>query len=75
MFGKTAVVLANNILPPPNILARASRQGVPLLLVPYDTFGTAKKVDDMEPLLMKSEEGKFELLTNLVRENVDLTAF
>jgi hypothetical protein len=67
-----AVVLANNILPPPNVISKAAERGIPLLLVPSDTFQTAKQVDDMEPLLVRDETDKIETLAQLVSKHVDL---
>jgi len=45
----SGIVLTNNIIPPQNIIAKAADKNVPLLLVPYDTFRTAKQIDDMTP--------------------------
>ncbi|MFQ6614032.1 MAG: DRTGG domain-containing protein, partial [Fidelibacterota bacterium] len=45
------IVLTNNILPPPNVIARANERQVPLIQVQFDTFQTAKKVDALVPLL------------------------
>jgi len=72
--GTSCLLLSNNIVPPPNVTARARQQGVPLLLVPSDTHTVAKQVDDLEPLLTRDETDKVELLTRLVAENVDLEA-
>ncbi|MBM4394553.1 MAG: AAA family ATPase [Deltaproteobacteria bacterium] len=69
-----AVVLAHNILPPPNIISRASERGIPLLLVPSDTFQTAKQVDDMEPLITREETDKVAILGDLVAKHVDVAA-
>lgn len=68
----SAVILTNNILPPPNIIAKAAERNIPMLLVPLDTFQAAKQVDDMEPLLTKNDTEKVALLERLVRENVKL---
>ena len=66
------IVLTNNILPPANIIARASARNIPLLLVPKDTFQTAKQLDDLIPLLGKEENSKMEMLGELVKSHVDL---
>ncbi|PKK85772.1 MAG: hypothetical protein CVT48_04040 [Thermoplasmata archaeon HGW-Thermoplasmata-1] len=66
-----AIVLTNNILPPSNIISKAAEANVPLLLVPGDTFATAKKVDDMEMLLTHEDDAKIALLEKMVKENVD----
>jgi BioD-like phosphotransacetylase family protein len=70
--GTAAIVLANNILPPPNIVSRAGERGIPLLLVPAHTFQVAKQVDDLEPLITKDDHGKQELLEQLVKAHVDV---
>ncbi len=66
----SAIVVTNNILPPANIIAKAADRKIPLLLVPHDTFKTAKLVDDMEPLLTKTSTAKVELLEGMVRDHV-----
>lgn len=65
------IILTNNIMPPPNIIAKASASGTPLLLVPQNTFEAAKKVDDLVPLLSKDDDDKMDILTQLVGNNVD----
>jgi BioD-like phosphotransacetylase family protein len=72
--GTSCIVLTNNIVPPANVTAKASEQKVPILLVPTDTYATAMQVDDLEPLLTKDDADKIEIITKLVRENVDLKA-
>jgi len=70
----SGIVLANNILPPHNIISKASEKKIPLLLVPSDTFKAAKQVDDMECLISKRNQDKIELVSDLVKEHVDLKA-
>lgn len=70
--GASAIVISNNILPSPRILARADELAVPVLLVAADTFRAAKQIDDMEPLLTKDAPEKIELLGNLIKEHVDI---
>lgn len=69
------VVLTNNILPPANVISRASERNVPLLLVPYDTYETAKHIESVEPLLTKDATDKIALLEQLVKDHVELAAF
>jgi len=66
------IVLANNLLPPANIVSRAAERNVPILLVPTDTFQAAKQVDDLETLITREDKAKFTLLEELVSENVAL---
>jgi BioD-like phosphotransacetylase family protein len=64
------IVLANNLLPPANIVSRAAERNVPILLVPTDTFQAAKQVDDLETLITREDREKLALLEELVRDNV-----
>jgi hypothetical protein len=68
----SCIVLTNNVLPPSNIIAKAQDAGVPLLMVPQDTYSTATQIDDLEPLLMKEDLGKLALVEKLVKDNLDL---
>lgn len=71
--GDTAcVVLADNISPSAKIMAAAAERNIPLLLVPADTFQVARQMDLIEPLLTKDDEGKIDLLEQLVRTAVDI---
>jgi BioD-like phosphotransacetylase family protein len=72
--GTSCVVLTNNIVPPANVTAKASELKIPILLVPTDTYATAMQVDKLEPLLTKDDDKKIEIITQLVKENVDLAA-
>ncbi len=65
------IILTNNILPPPNIIAKASAANVPLLLVAQDTFHAAKKVDNLVSLLSKDDEPRMEQLADLIKKHID----
>jgi BioD-like phosphotransacetylase family protein len=66
------MILTNNILPPPNIVAKASERNVPLLLVTADTYETARKMDNLLPLITKDDTTKIDLVEQLVKEHVNL---
>jgi len=68
----SAVVLTNNILPPSNIISRATERNIPLLLVTSDTYQTAKQIENLVPLLTKDDTEKIELLKQLIEEHVDI---
>ncbi len=70
----SCIVLTNNIVPPPNVINRATQEKVPILLVPSDTYATARQVQELEPLLTKGDDEKVEILGKLVAQNVDLKA-
>ncbi len=66
------IVLTNNILPPPNIIARASEKKVPLMLVQSDTFQIAKKIDLMTPLTSPEDTDRIGILQELAYRYIDL---
>ncbi|HPB83315.1 MAG TPA: DRTGG domain-containing protein, partial [Spirochaetota bacterium] len=66
------ILLTNNILPPANIITRASEKNIPLLLVANDTFMVSKQLDRMEALLTRDSENEIELLAQLVTKYVKL---
>jgi uncharacterized protein len=71
----SAIILTNNILPPSNIISKASERDIPLLMVFSDTYQTAKQIEGMEPLLTKDDSEKVELLAQLVKKHVNLQDF
>jgi len=66
------IVLTNNILPPPNIIALASEKKVPLLLVQSDTHKVAKKISQMVSLVDSSDNKKIEILEESVKNYTTL---
>ncbi len=70
--GTAAIVLSNNIVPPAHVVSRAGEAGVPLLLVPGDTYAVALQVERIEPLLTAEDHAKIDLLRDLVKTHVDL---
>jgi BioD-like phosphotransacetylase family protein len=72
--GAAAVVLTNNILPPPDLIAKAAKMEIPLLLVAADTHEIAKQVEEMESLPTKDDLGKIALIEQMVRTHVNLQA-
>jgi len=69
--GTSAIVLTNNIVPPANVVKRAGERGIPLLLVPGDTYSTALQVEGIEPLLT-ADDGRLEQLADMVRDHVSI---
>lgn len=70
--GTSAIVLTNNILPPPNVISRAEEAGIPLLLVPGDTYAVALQVERIESLLTAEDTAKIDLLQELCEAHLDL---
>lgn len=70
--GTAGIVLTNDIIPPANIVAKASGQNVPLLLVSGDTYSTALQIEKIRPLLRADDTDQIENLTALVSDHVDV---
>ncbi len=70
--GAACLVITNNIVPSSNIISKAYERSIPLLLVPHDTYTAATRVNQVEPLLAKSESRKIDLVTQLVRTHVNV---
>lgn len=68
----SAIVLTNQILPSSSIISKAQMKGIPLLLVPLDTFEAAREIEKIEPLLLKNDETKAELVAEMVKRYVDI---
>jgi len=66
------IILTNNILPQPNIIALASEKNVPLLLVHTDTHKAAKKIDQMVPLVDSDDIKKIGILEDLIKNYTTL---
>jgi len=66
------IILTGNMVPPQNIISKASERDVPLLLVPSDTYQTARQIDNLEPLLTKDDAEKIVLWEKLVEEHVNI---
>jgi BioD-like phosphotransacetylase family protein len=66
------IILTNNILPQPNIIAIASEKEVPLLLVHSDTHKTAKRIDQMVPLVDSTDLKKIGILEKSIKNYTTL---
>jgi BioD-like phosphotransacetylase family protein len=70
----TGVILTNNILPPQNILSKATEKRVPVLLVPHDTYDVARQLDNIDALLMPGGEDRVKFLAQIVSEYVQVAS-
>lgn len=64
------IIITNNVLPPPNIISKCAEKDIPLLLVPFDTYETARRLDNMVPLLTPHNEQNITLLEQMVKTHV-----
>lgn len=58
----SCIILTNNIVPPSNILAKADKNSIPLLSIRSDTFTAAKKVENIESIILPDETDKIEAI-------------
>ena len=68
----SGIILTNNILPPSNIISKASERNIPLLMVFADTYQTARQIENLEPLLTKDDAEKVNLLQQLANKHLNL---
>jgi len=67
----SALILTGNYYPDARVLARAEELGVPVLVVPTDTFATVKGISSLTGRIRPSDTRKIELATQLVDQYVD----
>jgi hypothetical protein len=70
--GTSCIVLTNNIMPPSNIISKAADEGVPLVLVPCDSYHAALQIERIEPLLTSEDAEKIGIIEGLIRTHVDI---
>ncbi|MGD0780303.1 MAG: AAA family ATPase [Dehalococcoidales bacterium] len=70
----SGIILTNNILPPPYLVGKLSERNIPVLLVPYDTYETAKQINETRALLTRDDTENIQLLEKLVKQNVDINS-
>jgi BioD-like phosphotransacetylase family protein len=66
------IMLTNNILPPSNLISRATEKDIPLLMVTMDTFQVARQLERTEALLTKNNNERVDFLGQLVKRYVNL---
>jgi len=69
-----AVILTNNVSPPQELVVKALKLEIPLLLVSVDTYEIARQIEGMEALPTKDDSGKIDLIEKMVRSHVRLEA-
>ncbi len=68
------IVLTNNILPHPKIIAKADDLNIPIISVHMDTYTTAKAVEKIIAEISPDEVEKRELIKNMAKKELDLDA-
>ena len=69
-----ALILTNSILPPANLIEKAEKLGIPMLVVSGHTYEIAQQIEALESLPTKEDHGKFAQMERMVRTHVNLEA-
>jgi hypothetical protein len=69
-----ALILTNSILPPADLIEKAGKLGIPMLLVSGHTYEIAQQIDALESLPTKDDQGKLSQMERMVRSHVNLEA-
>lgn len=67
----SVLILTGNLQPDVRVLARAEELGVPILLVPYDTYTTVMKIATVSGRIKLTDTKKIDLAKKSVEEHVD----
>ncbi len=69
--GISVLILTANLYPSHGVLTVASKKGVPIILVPYDTFTTVKMLDAVIGRVKPGDKKKIELCEQNITKFVD----
>lgn len=70
-----AIILANNILPASNLIAKAEKLDIPMLVVPLDAYEIANQINCMECLPTKDDKDKIKLIEQMIKEHINIGPF
>ncbi|MBU4071887.1 MAG: hypothetical protein KJ773_06920 [Candidatus Thermoplasmatota archaeon] len=68
------IVLTNNILPHPRVIAKADDLKIPIISVHMDTYSTSKAVDKIIAEITPDDDYKKTLIKDMAKANLDLDA-
>ena len=66
------IILTNNILPHPKVIAKADDLNIPLISVSMDTYTTAKSVDKIISEIRPDDEEKRQIITEMTKKELDI---
>jgi BioD-like phosphotransacetylase family protein len=67
----SVLILTGNLYPSVKVLVRAEEQGVPVLLVPYDTYTTVQYISRIAGRIKPRDTRKIELAKQFIETNVN----
>jgi len=66
------IVLTNNILPHPKVIAKADDLKIPIISVAMDTYTTAKAIDYIISEIRPDEEDKKQIIKDMAKKELDI---
>ncbi len=72
--GTAGIILTNNILPHPKVMAKADDLNIPIISVAMDTYTTAKAVDAIISEIRPDEEDKKQIIKAMAKKELDIDA-
>jgi len=70
--GVSGIVLTRNVLPHPKLMEMLSQTSIPVVVCEDESFTVASKINAMTVKTQPTDTDKFPIITNLVKEHVDL---
>jgi BioD-like phosphotransacetylase family protein len=70
--GTSGIILTNNIIPHPKVIAQADELNIPVLSVPMDTFTTATAVHHIIAEICPDDEDKKQIIKEMTAQELDM---
>jgi BioD-like phosphotransacetylase family protein len=67
----SALILTGNLYPDARVLARAEELSVPVLLAPWDTYSTVRRISSLTGRINPQDERKISLAKTLISQHVE----
>ncbi len=69
----SCLILTGGIYPSPQVIAKAEKLNIPVMLVSEDTFSASKRFENITAKIEAKDRKKIETIKKMVKENVDLS--
>ena len=69
----SCLILTGGIYPGPQVIAKAEKLNIPVMLVSEDTFSASKRFENITAKIEAKDRKKIETIKKMVKENVDLS--
>ena len=67
----SALILTGNLYPDVRVLAKAEEKEIPVILVPYDTFSTVKRIREVTGKIKAGDDKRIRITKSLVDRYID----